>query len=98
LDSGDPITVLAGVHPGCFELFGTDRVRAVRDLKGKIVAVTGLGLAQYAYVATIASHIGLDPARTSTSSSIRPPKASASSPRGRSTPISDFLPTLRSCA
>ena len=61
LDSGDPITVLAGVHPGCFELFGTDRVRAVRDLKGKIVAVTGLGLAQYAYVATIASHIGLDP-------------------------------------
>ncbi|PYM52413.1 MAG: ABC transporter substrate-binding protein, partial [Candidatus Rokuibacteriota bacterium] len=30
LDAGDPITVLGGVHPGCFELFGTDRVRVLR--------------------------------------------------------------------
>ena len=27
LDAGAPITVLGGVHVGCFELFGTDRVR-----------------------------------------------------------------------
>jgi len=38
IDAGDPIVLLAGVHPGCFELFATDRVRTVRDLKGKAVA------------------------------------------------------------
>jgi NitT/TauT family transport system substrate-binding protein len=43
LDAGDPITVLGGVHVGLFELFGTDRVRAIRDLKGKTVAITELG-------------------------------------------------------
>ena len=31
--------MLAGVHVGCFELFGTDRVHTIRDLKGKTVAV-----------------------------------------------------------
>jgi NitT/TauT family transport system substrate-binding protein len=40
LDAGAPITVLGGVHVGCFELFGTDRVRTIRDLKGKTVAIT----------------------------------------------------------
>ena len=43
LDAGDPITILGGVHPGCFELFATDRVRVIRDLKGKTVAITELG-------------------------------------------------------
>jgi hypothetical protein len=38
LDAGAPITVLGGVHVGCFELFGSDRVRTIRDLKGKTVS------------------------------------------------------------
>jgi NitT/TauT family transport system substrate-binding protein len=42
VDAGDPIIVLAGSHVGCFELFGTERVRAIRDLKGKRVAVNSL--------------------------------------------------------
>ena len=42
LDGGAPIVVLAGVHVGCFELFATDRVRTIKDLKGKTVAVFGL--------------------------------------------------------
>ena len=37
VDAGDPIVVVAGAHVGCFELFGTERVRAIRDLKGKTV-------------------------------------------------------------
>src|SRR5712692_7539169 len=36
-DAGDPIAMLAGAHVGCFELFGTERVHAIRDLKGKTV-------------------------------------------------------------
>jgi ABC-type nitrate/sulfonate/bicarbonate transport system substrate-binding protein len=39
LDGGAPIVVLAGVHVGCFELIATDRVRTIKDLKGKTVAV-----------------------------------------------------------
>ena len=35
VEKGDPIVFLAGVHVGCFEVFGNDRVRAIRDLKGK---------------------------------------------------------------
>jgi NitT/TauT family transport system substrate-binding protein len=31
LDAGDPVVVLAGVHVGCVELFGSDRVRAIGD-------------------------------------------------------------------
>src|SRR4029450_7360283 len=43
VDAGDPITILGGVHVGCFELFGTDRVRSIHDLKGKNVAGRGVG-------------------------------------------------------
>jgi NitT/TauT family transport system substrate-binding protein len=43
IDAGEPIVLLGGVHAGCLELFGTDRVRAIRDLKGKAVAIPGLG-------------------------------------------------------
>ena len=43
LDAGDPVTVLAGVHLGCYELFGTERVPSIRDLKDKTVSVSQLG-------------------------------------------------------
>src|SRR5882724_2656011 len=43
IDRGTPLLLLAGVHVGCFELFGTDRVRAIRDLRGKTVAVPAFG-------------------------------------------------------
>ena len=61
LDAGAPITVLGGVHVGCFELFGTDRVRTIRDLKGKTVAITELGLTQHVYLSSMVAHVGLDP-------------------------------------
>lgn len=61
LDAGVPVVVLAGVHVGCFELFGTAHVRAIRDLKGKTVAVTQLGLTQHVFLASMVAHVGLDP-------------------------------------
>ena len=60
-DEGAPIVLVAGIHTGCFELFGTDRVRTVHDLKGKKVAVPGLGSSHHVFVATMAAHVGLDP-------------------------------------
>ena len=61
MDAGDPIKILAGVHPGCFELFVNQRVRSVPDLKGKSVGVQGLGSSPHLFLATIATYVGLDP-------------------------------------
>jgi NitT/TauT family transport system substrate-binding protein len=63
IDSDTPIKLLAGVHAGCFELFGTKRVNAIRDLKGKTVAVPALGSAHHNFVASMAAHVGLDAKR-----------------------------------
>jgi NitT/TauT family transport system substrate-binding protein len=63
VDAGDPIIFMAGVHIGCFELFGTERVRAIRDLKGKTVAVFELGSGAHVFIASMAAHVGLDPLR-----------------------------------
>ena len=35
LDAGEPITALAGVHSGCYELFAHEPIRAVSDLQGQ---------------------------------------------------------------
>ncbi|HEV8723197.1 MAG TPA: hypothetical protein VGW77_21480 [Candidatus Binatia bacterium] len=35
IDAGDPTVFLAGVHIGCFELFGTNRVRSIRSAPRK---------------------------------------------------------------
>jgi NitT/TauT family transport system substrate-binding protein len=61
VDAGEPIVMLAGVHVGCFELFGTDRVHTIRDLKGKTVAVQALGSSQHVFLASMAAYVGLDP-------------------------------------
>ena len=60
LDLETPIKLLAGVHVGCFELFGTRRVKAIRDLKGKTVAVPVLGSAHHNFIASMAAHVGVD--------------------------------------
>ena len=59
LDAGGSAVLLAGLHAGCYKLLGSERVRTVRDLKGKTVAVPSLG--RHAFVASIASYVGLDP-------------------------------------
>ncbi|MEK7860395.1 MAG: ABC transporter substrate-binding protein, partial [Chloroflexota bacterium] len=61
IDAGDPVVILAGVHPGCYELFGTERVRSIRDLKGKTVGIRGLGGPEHVFLASMMAHVGLDP-------------------------------------
>jgi NitT/TauT family transport system substrate-binding protein len=64
LDAGDPFLLLVGLHVGCFELFGTDRVHTIRDLKGKTVALPEpLGSPGHILVASMAAYVGLDPHR-----------------------------------
>jgi NitT/TauT family transport system substrate-binding protein len=61
VDAGDPIIMLGGLHVGCYELFGNNRVRAIRDLKGKSVAVTDLGSSRHVFLATMLKYVGFDP-------------------------------------
>ncbi len=61
VDAGEPIVMLAGVHVGCYEVFATGRVRAIRDLKGKTVAVPELGSAHHLFLASMVAYVGLDP-------------------------------------
>ena len=62
IDGGGPVTVLSGVHVGCFELFGKEGIRGIADLKGKTVGVAALGSSDHLFVSVMAAHIGLDPA------------------------------------
>jgi NitT/TauT family transport system substrate-binding protein len=61
IDKSLPIVLLSGIHVGCFELFGQERVKAIRDLKGKVVAVPALGSSHHNFVASMVAHVGLDP-------------------------------------
>src|SRR5215470_5900361 len=75
VDAGEPITMVAGVHVGCFELFAREGIRSILDLKGKTVGVQDINSSQYAFVGGVASYVGLEPAkdiRWVTSSSPKP--------------------------
>jgi NitT/TauT family transport system substrate-binding protein len=60
-EEGLPITVLTGVHTGCFELFAHEPIRTISDLKGKRVGIDFLGAGKHRYVTIMAASIGLDP-------------------------------------
>jgi NitT/TauT family transport system substrate-binding protein len=61
LDAGVPVTALAGLHAGCFELFAHAPIRTISDLKGKKVGIDLLGSGKHRYVAIMAAQVGLDP-------------------------------------
>jgi NitT/TauT family transport system substrate-binding protein len=61
IEAGEPILLLGGVHSGCYELFGSQQVRTIRDLKGKTVAIPGLGSPHHVFVASMAAYVGIDP-------------------------------------
>jgi NitT/TauT family transport system substrate-binding protein len=63
IDAGDPVTVLAGVHLGCYELFGTERVRSIRDLKDKTVSVSQIGDPGFLLTSSMAAYVGLHPGK-----------------------------------
>jgi NitT/TauT family transport system substrate-binding protein len=58
IDAGKPVTVLAGVHVGCFELFAGNDIRTIANLKGKTV---GCEIAPAALLRLMLAQVGLDP-------------------------------------
>jgi NitT/TauT family transport system substrate-binding protein len=63
IDAGSPITILGGLHIGCYELFAHGNVGSIRDLKGRTVGVPELGSSPHILVSSMASYVGLDPAK-----------------------------------
>jgi NitT/TauT family transport system substrate-binding protein len=62
IEDGVPIKVVAGIHPGCFELFvNDDQIKTVEDLKGKRVGVGSITATPGQFVTFIAASAGLDP-------------------------------------
>jgi NitT/TauT family transport system substrate-binding protein len=61
LDAGDPLTALAGVHVGCYELFANEPIRTISDLRGKSVGVQRLGSSSHMLISIMVAHVGLDP-------------------------------------
>jgi NitT/TauT family transport system substrate-binding protein len=63
IDRGVAITVLTGVHVGCFELVGNEGVRSIGDLKGKSVGVPILGSSNHVFLAIMAALVGIEPSK-----------------------------------
>jgi NitT/TauT family transport system substrate-binding protein len=63
IDRGVAITVLSGVHVGCIELFASESIRSVRDLKGKRVGIPGFGNSSHVHITLMAAEVGLDPSK-----------------------------------
>jgi NitT/TauT family transport system substrate-binding protein len=77
IDAGGAITVLGGVHVGCYELFAKDEIRSIADLKDRTVGVQIAGANPHAFLIAMAAHVGLDPRQdirwvTSTDPSVKP--------------------------
>ncbi len=61
LGEGKPILALGGIHAGCYELFASGSIHAVKELKGKRVAIRGFGSAEHVLVASMVAYVGMDP-------------------------------------
>ena len=61
IDNGVPLVILGGVHVGCFELFGANRIRSIADLKGKIVAGGPIGSGRQLFFAIMLAYVGFNP-------------------------------------
>jgi NitT/TauT family transport system substrate-binding protein len=63
IDRGLGVTLLAGIHVGCFELFAKEGIRSVADLKGRTVGIQGLGSPQHVFLSAMATLVGLNPVK-----------------------------------
>ena len=75
VDRGLRVTLLAGIHVGCFELFAKEGIRSVADLKGRTVGIQALETSQHVFLSAMATLVGLNPAKDIewvTSASVKP--------------------------
>ena len=62
LDAGVPFVTLMPVHGGCVELVATERIKTLRDLKGRIVtAEEEMTAGEAGFLANMLAYVGMDP-------------------------------------
>jgi len=61
MDITQSLMVVGGVHSGCSELFGSERVKSIRDLRGKTIAVSKFGGTEHVFISSTAAYVGIDP-------------------------------------
>jgi NitT/TauT family transport system substrate-binding protein len=99
VDAGEPIMALAGVHPGCYELFAHEPIQAISDLKGKRVGIAQqLGQSGHLLLTVIAAQVGLDPHRDIEWTASTTASPWSCSPKARSMLSSRGPPRGRNCA
>jgi NitT/TauT family transport system substrate-binding protein len=74
LDAGKAITILAGVHVGCFVLFGSPNVRNIGDLRGKTLAISQFGGPDHVYLSSILANVNINPVTDVTWTTLPPPQ------------------------
>jgi NitT/TauT family transport system substrate-binding protein len=60
LDAGANVVALSGVHTGCYAIIANQRVKAIRDLKGKRVAVSALRSGDHVFLSSMLAYVGID--------------------------------------
>ena len=60
IDAGEPLMLLAGVMVGCFELFASEGVDSVAELKGKSIGVGTAGSLSQELLTLITAQVGLE--------------------------------------
>ena len=64
MNAGAPITILSGLHLGCFEVFGKKEIQTLGDLKGRAVGANIYNSPGDRQLLTIMTHlVGLDPGK-----------------------------------
>lgn len=61
LDANRPVVVLAGIHSGCFEVFGGSRVHSIRDLRGSTVSIMYYGGGDHILLSSMLAYVGINP-------------------------------------
>jgi NitT/TauT family transport system substrate-binding protein len=61
LDTGLRIVVLGAVHSGCYQLVANDRIRAIRELKGRKVGISAFGSGDHVFISSMVAYVGIDP-------------------------------------
>jgi len=60
IDAGDPIVILGGINAGGFQIFASDAVKSLSDLKGKVLSTGGPGLPDDVFLTLILANVGID--------------------------------------
>jgi NitT/TauT family transport system substrate-binding protein len=64
MNAGAPVTVLSGLHLGCYEIFGKNDIRTLGDLKGRTVGANLIqGFGERELLTIMTALVGLDPAK-----------------------------------